>query len=327
MHKRAFPALKTFALLPLVCLSAFSLSARQSAYQQVDDFARSFHEPFSDPSDLARKLTRPFPAQRDQARVLYTWLATHIEYDMVRFNAPSVTRQFSGRTDREVEAKIKAWHDKETRAAWLAKKGICGDFSRLMEQMCAAAGLECMVVQGLSRATSGGAADNHIWNAVKFDGQWHLVDATWAAGYIESDRFVANFSGAFFDTSPELFALSHLPDQARWQLLAQPVSKAAFDKQPYVNIWNAHFPVTACAPAGGKIVPAGGKAEIRLRFDAIPKVLVLRTAGNKPVPSELTSAEDGWVSLRFAPAGASEIKVLAGETPYAMYMLAKFAVE
>lgn len=328
MYRRPCAAsLKNIPLLSLLLLSVCGLFAQQPDTQKVDAFVKSFHAPYTDASDLARQLTRSFPAQRDKARALYAWLAMNIRYDMVKYNTPPVTREFSGRTNREIDAKIKAWHEKQTRTALQTKKGVCGDFSRLMEKMCYAVDLECMVVEGLSRSKQGGTAGNHVWNAIQFDGKWHLVDATWGAGYINPEGFVVNYTGVYFDTPPALFALNHLPDESKWQLLDRPISKTTFGNQPFLDICNAQFPVMACAPASGKLVPAGGQTQIRLKLGAMPKVLVLRTAQNKPIASNITTTADGWVSLRFSAAGTSQVSVLAGETPYVLSVLARYAVE
>jgi uncharacterized protein (TIGR03000 family) len=38
----------------------------------------------------------------------------------------------------------------------------------------------------------------HAWNAVKLDGEWHLVDATWGAGGIKDKQFVKKFKDYYF---------------------------------------------------------------------------------------------------------------------------------
>ncbi len=60
----------------------------------------------------------------------------------------------------------------------LYKKGVCETYAKTYEWFCELFGLECTVVDGYGVTTSG--SENHAWNAVRVDGRWFGVDATWS---------------------------------------------------------------------------------------------------------------------------------------------------
>ena len=97
-------------------------------------------------------------------------------------------------------------------------------------------GLRVAYIPGNSRDHNGNVGGlGHAWNAVHLDGAWHLLDATWDAGYVEGDRFVKRFSTDYYLTPPAVFGLDHFPDRSRWQLLRTPLSRGEFMRQPMVT--------------------------------------------------------------------------------------------
>ncbi len=61
---------------------------------------------------------------------------------------------------------------------------------------------------------------DHAWNAVKINGDWKLIDVTWAAGAATGNppKFEFNFNDKYFFTDPDVFFLNHFPDDKRWLL-------------------------------------------------------------------------------------------------------------
>src|SRR5262249_17993037 len=101
------------------------------------------------------------------------------------------------------------------------------------------AGLEVVHVTGNSKgygyAPGTKPATNHAWNAVKLDGRWHLIDATWGAGSAEAKKgFVKALEEHWFLTPPDQFVLSHLPTDPARQFLTVPVDEDTYRKWPRV---------------------------------------------------------------------------------------------
>lgn len=76
---------------------------------------------------------------------------------------------------------------------------------------------------------AGANAFRHSWNAVNVYNQWYLVDCDWSARYytnkdlrVENLKYVLNTF--YFLTEPSRFIFTHLPDEAKWQLLDTPIT-------------------------------------------------------------------------------------------------------
>ena len=105
---------------------------------------------------------------------------------------------------------------------------------------CRSKGLECEVVSGHAKGFGYRNGDSfhdkesdHAWNAVCTDGKWRLVDSCWGAGHGEDSHHhdgKARFKEHHFAMPPEQFALTHLPQDDRWQLLAVPITMEQFEK-------------------------------------------------------------------------------------------------
>jgi transglutaminase/protease-like cytokinesis protein 3 len=71
----------------------------------------------------------------------------------------------------------------------------------------------------------------HAWNAMKIDGTWVFVDATW-------DDPIGNAPNAvestYLFTPPTLFRMDHLPEEDAWQL-APPITAGEFARQPLLS--------------------------------------------------------------------------------------------
>lgn len=91
--------------------------------------------------------------------------------------------------------------------------GSCAVYADVVHRLLARAGFEVKTVYGTVKGNSGstrrGLSVNHVWNAVKVDGQWRLIDATWGSGYVGPQGFQRDQSDLFFLMPPELAVLSH----------------------------------------------------------------------------------------------------------------------
>ena len=178
---------------------------------------------------LAAYLTEPFEGDEAlQARAIYRWITDRIRYDTGAF--------FGG---RQISANASPQEVLETRRA------LCGGYADLFTFLATEAGLEAVSITGHSKgygfspeeARRDGLDSNHAWNAVRIDGQWELLDATWGAGFIDDETrsFSKSFEDHYFFTAPESFIYDHFPDESRWQLLDTPVSEEEYLGQAWVR--------------------------------------------------------------------------------------------
>ncbi len=184
--------------------------------------------------ELAGEITKDCTNEASKARAIYDWLTANITYDTAEW------RNIVSGADDYIHP-----HD----PASVLKRGttVCIGYAWLFDDLCASAGLESTYLIGDVRGYRGTPDDElvssvrHAWSAVREDGEWKLLDATWGArqeGENEGDYKAR--SDYYFDTPPNQFVFDHLPEDAEWQLLENPVpSETAFSILP--NLKPAFF--------------------------------------------------------------------------------------
>ncbi|MGH1362990.1 MAG: transglutaminase domain-containing protein [Calditrichia bacterium] len=215
---------KTLVAIAFV-ISLMPLTLSGQEYSDVDSHVASIVQGQQDVLQLTRELVKPFQSPEKQIRAIFSWITNNIAYDyqaLLRGQVRLATAEDVLQT----------------------RKAICGGYARLLKKMARTAGFEAELVGGFSKGygydTSNPFADRnrHAWNAVKVDGTWRLLDATWGAGYISDGKFKRSFNDYYFFTPPEELIQTHYPEQRRWQLLdehrnrtnfmAMPLTKPAF---------------------------------------------------------------------------------------------------
>jgi len=113
------------------------------------------------------------------------------------------------------------------------RTAVCAGSAALLAALGEAAGIEIVVVVGDARGDDGLFDGNgHAWNAINLDGRWYLADPTWDAGSVNGDTFTKEYDSSYFLTPPEVFVVSHMPEDPKWQLLETPLSHGDFIRQP-----------------------------------------------------------------------------------------------
>lgn len=154
------------------------------------------------------------------------------------------------------------------------KTAVCEGYARLMAALGKAAGVDIAYVTGHIRdaerrvpladdATMRAALEGwgHAWNAVKLDGAWQLVDATWDDPVGAPPDAV---SSTYLFTPPAIFGWNHLPDDPSWQLVASPLSVGDFVRQPLLSPEIARLGVQLVSPTRSQVTVDG---EIDLAVD------------------------------------------------------------
>jgi transglutaminase-like putative cysteine protease len=170
---------------------------------------------------LAAYLIRPARNDRERVRAFFRWITSRIVYDIDSFLQ---NRTVPCRAEMVLETRL----------------SICQGYASLFEALCERAGIEVMMVPGFAKGfgSAVGAsndAPNHVWNAVRFDGRWHLIDTTWGAGVVDGGKYVRRFNDFYFLTPPDCLVFSHLPEDPRWQLTDPPLERDEFFRQPKVD--------------------------------------------------------------------------------------------
>ena len=180
------------------------------------------------PRSLANTLTARKRGEREKSLAIFDWITRNIVYDMPSLKLGIYTLQ-------EPEFTLKS------------RRAVCGGFAKLFEALAREAGLEARTVIGFAKGTGFSPGDslqgnitNHVWNAVKIDGKWQLLDCTWGGGIFEgNDRYRSRYEPFYFCTDPKHLVYTHFPEDPRWQLLDVPVTPKVFINLP--QVWPDFF--------------------------------------------------------------------------------------
>ncbi|UEC43069.1 MAG: hypothetical protein METHAR1v1_1060021 [Methanothrix sp.] len=244
-----------WALLLVHLLPMASGGEGASPYLEIDEFALAAPAGAeATPGDLARYLSMAGDGDEERARAIYRWITAKIDYDVeASKGGPGVGGR--GRSPEEVLSE---------------RRGVCGEYSALFARLCQLSGLEAEVIPGIGKGsgyTVGSdipGSRNHAWNAVKIDGEWRLVDSTWGAGYLDPRAgFVEKFEEFYFLTPPEDLVWTHLPEDPRWQLLEEPLSREEFEGLPYPKAAFFNNDILILEPMEGTI-GSDGEAAVHL---------------------------------------------------------------
>jgi hypothetical protein len=211
--------------------------------------------------DLAVRLTADVHGDSARAAALYEWVAGNVRYDVASYRRGS-----DGHATAE--------------AVYRHREAVCAGYVALYARLAVEAGLEAVPIRGYAKGFDyvygqSTRRPNHAWLAVRIAGAWRLVDPTWGAGVVEHGRFVPRFTWDWFMVAPERLLLSHLPEDAGWQLAERPLRRADFERTPPVPVSlvtagftpaairtsalgarAADFPLVGAGAAGARVISA-----------------------------------------------------------------------
>ena len=218
----------TMLITLVVLLPNMNIQAQPISYQRIDTHVlQTPNQMEKSVKMLAAYLVKPARNEHEKVRAIFRWVTENIAYDTDGY--------FSGQ-----------YGDLSPDGVLKSRRAVCDGYAALFKMLGEVAGLEVVKVNGYSKGYSYAVGDtydgttNHAWNAVMIDNQWHLLDATWGAGYLgENKKFVREFRDYYFLTPPEVFIYDHLPSDTRWQLLKKPVTSE--DYAGFVRLRPAFF--------------------------------------------------------------------------------------
>jgi hypothetical protein len=243
---------------------------------------------------LSSYLTKPFATDEEKARAIFRWITENITYDVEAF--------FSGRI-------------KESRSADILKSrsSVCGGYSSLFEVLGRKAGLNVITISGFAKGYLYKPGDrvtresNHAWNAIRIQGEWKFIDCTWGAGKVDDKHnYIKAFESYYFFTKPEEFIYRHLPEEKRWQLLPEPLSRQEFQNLPFVS---PPYFQNSLKLKGMQTVQLDVDSESLLEISAPPEIFCttnLEKDGNEVPSAVFLQRIDSIVQVRIKPPGKGE---------------------
>jgi len=133
----------------------------------------------------------------------------------------------------------------DAESVFRARKAVCEGYARLLVALGKQTGDEIVYLHGDVREPDGSAAPSkHAWNGVQIDGKWYLMDATWDDPVSSQDVYRTDY----LFIPPSLAVFDHLPWEPRWQLLATPLDRGDFLRQPLARPTFARSGLTLVDP-------------------------------------------------------------------------------
>lgn len=172
--------------------------------------------------EITGYLTRNLQTPTEKVRAIYYWISHNIQYDTSLLKYANISYSFGERNLlKEVLEN---------------RKGVCQHYAELFQTCCTSAGIRSYIISGYSKTDGRVAGLSHAWNAVVIDGMYYEIDATWAAGYVDDNRFTAHFNDEYFMISPAEFIKTHIPFDPMWQLLDNPLTHVELQNSDYSKL-------------------------------------------------------------------------------------------
>lgn len=265
----------SFFLILLFC----SLSQAQE-YNEVDKKTRDYPA-FTKIADLSDRIKKDFPKKHNQVRAIFVWLTHNIRYDINEYKHINFSGTFQYETEEELQEKLRAIDLNVINRAWKYKKTVCEGYSLLFKELCDNLGIESDVIRGYTKTqpkeigTDRETLD-HIWNVVKLEGKWKLIDSTWGAGYLMGSGWQREFNDDYFLVNPERLMLTHFPENPKWQLQKKKIDRKTFFNYPIYYAHAFFYDLELTNPFKGILKSSNNT--ITISFNQIPKDAVIRYA-------------------------------------------------
>jgi len=305
-------------------------SIAQHNYSLIDRKVRDI--PFADTRTLAGQLASLGKTDREKVRAIFRWITEHIDYNVRIYNRNKTSPGLFYEVPDDSLAPLPSLNERIAAKVLYKKIAFCDGYSRLFKTLCDYAGIRCELVSGYARTNtnrSGRFGVNHTWNAVYLDSAWHLLDVTWASGFISySNEYVKQYNDDYFLTPPGQFIQDHYPEDISWTLMPQPPSYREFNQSPFRLGGYIRSGITYYYPAKGIIETTVGDS-IRVELKANKEVKNF-SVSVMPVPDSsqfvipvLFSAkqEKSGITYTIPPDAGDWLYVFCNDEPVLRYKL------
>ena len=261
---------KVLVILLLASTTVFGMD-----YNPVDAKIKEYPY-FSSLEHLSIRIMNDFESDAERVRAAFVWIVYNMDYGRsydVIFRAEKYYPYYSeiGRKYQMRQLELEKIDD-----SFRERLGVCLDYSLILKELCNYFEIPSEIIIGVAKTEIRDLKDesllkNHSWNAALIDGNWKLMDPTWAAGHMENNvfRIFEKYADHFFFTDPEEFVKTHLPVNPEWQLLENTVDVKTFSRAP--SYLPAYFVLDVkLSENTSGIISLSDYNEYLLRFEELP---------------------------------------------------------
>jgi hypothetical protein len=260
-----------------------------------------------DPAQLAARLTKNLNTEKEKVTAIFKWITGNIVYRTHTKRTPVLGKSSRKYKDwlnaNEDTGALKPLNERAAINVLRTGEAICEGYARLFTTLCEYAGIRTEIIAGYARPNGYKPVSkfgvNHYWNAVLLDGDWHLLDVTWASGYVTAggSEFVQEYDANYFLTTPEQFIRDHYPDDIRWTLLPDTKVPVEFSASPFLQKSYSKYSITSFYPRKGVIEASLGDT-VRMELLAANPERDKVISPDMLVDSTIFSQSTSWVFLR-----------------------------
>ena len=219
----------------LILLILFAVgSVYGNDYQEVDRRVKNYPY-FRSLEHLGIRIMNDFSTDEARVRAAFIWIVDNMDYGRSFDVIFQADKHFPFYSEIGRKYQLRQLELEKIDHSFLYRLGVCLDYSLILKELCNQFKIPSEIIIGLTKTDirdQNGEyhLKNHSWNAVQIEGQWKLLDPTWAMGQkgINSLLFGSSYIDQFFFPEPSDFIKSHLPANPAWQLLKAPVAADRF---------------------------------------------------------------------------------------------------
>ena len=212
----------------ILSFSFLTAQTEWSTFEQIKNVKST------DVKQLAEDITSPYHDELDKIKAIYYWVTHNIAYDVKTLEK---LEKKGFKSERLTLQELNKQKRKALEKTLKKKKGVCQNYTNLVNALCEQINVESQLISGFSQAgpLNSGLGNPHAWNAIKYQDDWYLLDATFGAGQVQNGKkFKFDFNEAMFFVDPKKFILNHFPKDSAWQLLEKPIDEDTFTEYPWV---------------------------------------------------------------------------------------------
>jgi transglutaminase/protease-like cytokinesis protein 3 len=298
----------------------FPIATFSQNFEKVDSMVSKYPR-FSKVEDLANQIDTDFSSDIHKSRAAFFWLTKNIRYNLKEFYNPrrrSSHFKYSSEEDRL--KKIQNIKDNLVAETFKNKTGVCEEYAQSFKKICDLLNIQSEVIKGniRSNATEIGKIatnTNHAWNTVKIDGNWFILDATWAAGYEYNGKWIRDFNDYFFNIPKDKIFKTYFPKDKIWVIRFGRMTAEEFYNQPIFSNTFLALQADLLSPKTG-IINLKTSEDIVLKFKNLDPNLLIFYAfkgtknAQKPI---ITSEKDTTIVIIKNPRRHTELVLYINE--------------
>ncbi len=271
--------------------------------QRVDKIIRSYRS-VSSIEDLYRRIDYDFNTKLEKVRAIYTWIALNLTYnDSNVIPSPELLAYYNDDALRRLQ---EYKNEQILEKAFKNRRAVCAGYSLLFKKMCDLMKIENELIRGYTKTSPHKIGviprkKNHVWNAVKIDGEWLLMDVTFGSGYDYRGVWQNELNTEYFNCSKEKMRVTHFPSEKIWREHLGQNRLEEFCYQPLYMDSFVKSDLTIVSPVSGEIKLKKEDRRVSLKLRGIKKgsTVLCMYSNDGIIRKPRISKEDEGISFSF----------------------------